>query len=45
MDFGAKLAAQNCGNMGIHEITNKDCKAVIREHENSIDGISGNPQK
>lgn len=45
MDFCAKIAAMNCGNMDIHEIKDTDCKAVIREHENSIDGLSGNPVK
>ena len=30
MDYGAKIAAQNCGNMDIHEIKDTDCKAVIR---------------
>lgn len=45
MDFGAKLSASNCGNLGIPEFLDKDCKAIIRQHENSIDGLSGNPQK
>jgi hypothetical protein len=30
MDFNAKLASQNCGILGIHEIKDKDCKAIIR---------------
>jgi len=45
MDFGAKIAMQNCGDMGIPEITEKDEKASVRYHENSIDSLSGNPVK
>jgi hypothetical protein len=32
MDYGAKIGGMNCGDLGIPEITDKDCKAVIREH-------------
>ncbi len=30
MDFGAKIAMQNCGDLGIPEITEKDEKASVR---------------
>jgi WD40 repeat protein len=38
-----RISAMNNGDLGIPEITDKDCK-ILRVHENSVDCVSANPK-